>query len=335
MLLLLGSLLVWCTFPKMLHLTSIDENSGIVLLLVARERIFLIRIRQAYLLSKPKADRLSSRVVLFLSVPEEALKEGSLHRVFGSGAKRSWLTSHMSHLEKLISDRDGRALELEEAEIKFLKNAYKRSMGKTGGIFSDDQADAINKARPRHRLIPFFGEEVDTVNWSRGTLPDLVAKVESERKSLDRKGQDGRYAMFVEYESQAAAHAALHEVRHHHPLRMQPRYIGVIPKEVLWYNLTMRPEDRISRGYLATAFIAASIILWSIPIGILATISKIDYWAEKVSWLHWVYDLPGPILAFLRGFVPPYLMSEFVSYVPKFYRREFRIILAFSVMVGG
>jgi hypothetical protein len=82
----------------------------------------------------------------------------------------------------------------------------------------------------------------------------------------------------------------------------------------------MSTANRISRDYVATAFIAATILLWSIPIGIVGAISNINYLARRFHFLRFIDKLPGPVLGLLTGLLPPYLLSEFVSYVPKFFR---------------
>jgi calcium permeable stress-gated cation channel len=299
--------------------------------LVARERMFVVGLRQAHLLTKSNASRLSSRIVLFLSVPIEAVREENLHRVFGPEARRSWTVSDLDQLESLVQDRNNKASALEAAEIAFarkankkrLQHADKRSSTTRNGSYDGDQAlSTEDGSRPRHKSPAFIGKEIDTIQELRTVLPEIVSMIQKVRETKKEQHRKHTTAMFVEYSSQLAAHLAFRQIQHHEPLRMQPRFVGVQPKEVLWANLTLHPSDRIFRGYLATAFIVTTIILWSIPIGVVAAISNINYLTDKVHFLQFINKLPGPILGFLTGFVPPYLMSTFVSYVPKFFLCE-------------
>src|SRR5690348_6493522 len=93
--------------------------------LLARERMFAINLREAYLLSKPVSALLSSRVVLFLSAPEEALDEKNLHRIFGANARRSWPVTKLAKLESLVENRNDKAMDLELAEVHLSKEANK------------------------------------------------------------------------------------------------------------------------------------------------------------------------------------------------------------------
>ncbi|KAI9876392.1 MAG: hypothetical protein M1823_007291, partial [Watsoniomyces obsoletus] len=101
---------------------------------------------------------------------------------------------------------------------------------------------------------------------------------------------------------------------------MQEKFISIQPKEVLWKNLNMKPSQRVSYWYLATALAAATTIFWVIPVGLVGTLSNIDYLTDKVHFLRFINNLPAPVLGFLTGFVPPFLLSTLVSYVPYFFR---------------
>lgn len=303
-----------------------------VMVLVARERLFAIALRQTYLLSASNTTRLSSRVVLFLSVPDEAFREGGLQRVFGNQAKRGWTVSNLNKLEALVQDRNDKASALETAEIALSRKATKkthngnRQNSDTLPVANDHVHDGVSleeQSRPTHKSLPLVGKEVDTIQELRTVLPEVATLIQNIRDTERRTNRHGSPAMFVEFEDQGAAHRACQQVHHHSPLALWPRYVGVQPKEVLWPNLTLHPSDRIFREYLSITFIATTIIFWSIPIGFIAAISNISYLTEKFHFLQFLNNLPRPILGFLQGFVPPYVVSEVVSYVPKFFRCKF------------
>src|SRR5436309_15859513 len=98
------------------------------MVLVTRERIFLIGLRQAYLLSKSNATRLSSRTMLFLSAPKEVVHEENLRRIFGNEARRHWIVTKLDDIESLVSDRNDSAMMLEAAEVKWSINANKKGL---------------------------------------------------------------------------------------------------------------------------------------------------------------------------------------------------------------
>jgi calcium permeable stress-gated cation channel len=305
--------------------------TGFVMVLVARERIFLIGLRQAYLLSKPNATRLSSRTVLFLSAPKEAVNEENLRRIFGDGARNYWLVTELDDLESLVSQRNDIAMMLEAADVKWLRNINKKRLqgshksNSSNGYRLEDGGDisAIDKdSRPTHSLTPLVGKKVDTIQWSRGQVSEKAAQIQKAQEVASKGNSKHGCAIFVEFETQAAAQKAYRQPSFHQPLHLDPRYIGVAPKEVIWKNLSFSLANHISRGSAATAFIAATILLWSIPIGILGTISNINYLTEQFHFLRFINKLPGSVLCLITGLLPPYLISELVSYVPKFFRCE-------------
>ena len=70
----------------------------------------------------------------------------------------------------------------------------------------------------------------------------------------------------------------------------------------------------------ALAFIIVFTIFFAIPVGLISTLSNVKSLANRYDWLDWINRLPPWILGLLTGLLPPYLVSEFVSYVPKLFR---------------
>jgi hypothetical protein len=301
---------------------------GFVMVWTARERLFLIGARQAYLLSENNASRLSSRVVLFLNVPDEALDEGRLQQIFGKDAEKSWPVSNLSDLEDLIDERNQTATSLETAEIKLLQKAVKNILknngkGKANNPSSLENGDASlveSSERPKHKLTPVIGEKVDSVEHLRKKVPDLASKVDNMREEKPKPSELTSSATFVAYKNQAAAQKAYRQITFHPNLPTRLRFIGVQPKEVIWNNMTLSLQTRLSKASVATIFIIALIILWSIPIGIVGTLSNINYLTDKVHFLRFINNAPPWLLGLVTGLLPPYLMSSFIAYVPKFMR---------------
>lgn len=286
--------------------------------MITRERLFVVGLRQAYQTIPLHASRLSSRVVLFLAVPADALEEENLQRYFGDDAVRSWPVSNLEHVEDLVSKRESAVDSLEQAELKLLKKGRKKQTNSSNG---DGESAGVNdRDRPVHRSKYLVGKRIDTISRLREQLPDLISDLDQVRRT-DSSGKNKRTgALFVEFKDQVAAHQAFQQVRHPSPLVFQPKFIGVQPKEVIWQNLNMDPSVRITYSYLAIGVAIATIILWSIPVGIIGTISNINYLTDKVHFLRFINKLPDPILGLITGLVPPLLLSTAVSYVPYFFK---------------
>ena len=80
-------------------------------------------MRQAYLSSPYYSQRLSSRTVLFTSVPRRYLDEARIRKLYGDSVKRIWLPRTSKHLANLVKEREQTALRLEKAEIELIRNA--------------------------------------------------------------------------------------------------------------------------------------------------------------------------------------------------------------------
>lgn len=98
-------------------------GTGFVLYMVARESVYFINLRQAYMLSPYYANQVSSRTVLFTCVPQQVLDERKLRRVFGDAVKNVWIPRETEDLDKLVDEREQTAARLEKAEILLVKKA--------------------------------------------------------------------------------------------------------------------------------------------------------------------------------------------------------------------
>lgn len=306
-----------------------------VMFTVARERLWLIGLRQAWTLSKPVAKRLSSRTVLFLSAPRDALEEGNMHRFFGDGAVRIWPVAKTEALESLVSSRKSKIEQLEAAEMSLIRKANKEGRRRAKKIQLQDGnfdyealPDAVKKSiRPRHKpkVSPLSGK-VDSIEWLRKKIKEEEDKIEDARKSYEITDTNGGAAVFVEYNTCAEAQRACQQVATSELLALGPRYTGVKPNEVIWKNLTIPPARRISEEGTALAIVIATIVFWSIPSGLIGLISNISYLADNFEWLSFLRNLPEPVIGLLSGLIPPLATSYLSKIVPNIFRSTYSII---------
>ncbi|KAF4633641.1 hypothetical protein G7Y89_g4484 [Cudoniella acicularis] len=119
------AILAWIFFGKYTGfiVREMLNKKGFILYMVARESVYFISLRQAYLLSPLYANRLSSRVVLFTCVPQQTLDERKLRRIFGDTVKNIWIPRDTEELDQLVKEREQTANRLERAEITLIKKA--------------------------------------------------------------------------------------------------------------------------------------------------------------------------------------------------------------------
>ena len=317
------------------------DGTGFVFYMVMRESIYYVNLRQAYLLSPLYANRISSRTVLFTSVPKEYQDERKLRRVFGPQVKNLWIANDCQEIEELVEERDKVAMKLEAAETKLVKLAVKNRLkaAKKGGS-SEAALDAVDgagdgesgsvaarwvqpKQRPTHRLKLIIGRKVDTINWCRSELQHLIPKIDAMQAKM-RAGQ-GTFicSAFVEFYNQTEAQAAYQSLAHHQPLHMSPRFIGVRPEEIIWKNLTINWASRVSRNIVTTAFVIALIIFWAIPVAFVGAVSNIKALASgeegqpaPLPWLSFINEIPPIILGLVQGLLPSILLAVLMALLP-------------------
>ncbi|KUI54893.1 Uncharacterized protein RSN1 [Cytospora mali] len=305
---------------------------GFVMYLIFRECVYYINLRQAFLISPFYGNRVSSRTVLFTSVPDSYLDERTLRKVFGNSVQHIWITGATDGVEKLVKERDKVAYKLEKAEVKLIKLANKERIKALKGSPADEHKthpplDAESgsiaarwvpiKKRPSHRtgFLGLIGNKVDTIDWCRSELTRLIPETEAAQADY-RSGSSKKIpAVFIEFKSQAEAETAFQVVTHHAGLQMSPRYIGVTPQDVVWSSLTVPWWQRLVRRYAVLAFITALIIFWAIPVAVVGVISNVSY-LETLSFLTWLKKIPSIIMGVVTGLLPSVALSILMSLVP-------------------
>ncbi|KAF1830421.1 DUF221-domain-containing protein [Decorospora gaudefroyi] len=298
-----------------------------VMFTVARERLWLIGLRQAWNLSKTNAKRLSSRTVLYLSAPTAALDEGNMQRFFGNDAVRIWPVTKGEKLMSLVSQRDSKVEQLESAEMSLILSVNKEVGNSHNRNIKYEQLPKQMKKslRPTHKSkTPVVGKEVDSISRFRDQIKEKEDEVNKARESNEAvQSLGGAAAVFVEFRTQPAAQRAYQQIASSDILSLTPRFVGTKPSEVVWANLNIQPARRISQSGVALTLVVATIIFWSIPVSIVGAISNIEYLADNVSWLAFLNKLPPSIMSLLSGLIPPLLLSALARYVPNIFRYIF------------
>ena len=319
--------------------------------MVMRESIYFINLRQAYLLSPLYANRISSRTVLFTSVPKEYLNEGKLRRMFGKQVKNLWIANECEEIEKLVEERDKVAMKLEAAETKLVKLAvtnrlkamkkgthHDEGVGSTVNGHEDAESGSMAarwvqpKQRPTHRLKFLIGKKVDTINWCRSELERLIPKIDAMQATY--RAGEGKFigSVFVEFYTQTDAQAAYQSLAHHQPLHMSPRFIGINPEEVIWSSLKISWSSRIIRNIATTAFVTLLIVFWAIPVAFVGAISNIKQLSQgspgkppTLPWLSFINKIPSVILGLVQGLLPSVLLAVLMALLPIILRKMAKI----------
>jgi hypothetical protein len=304
--------------------------SVFVMFVILRERLWLISMRQAWAHLRNHESKLSSRTVLFLSAPKDALEEGNMTRIFGDAAVRVWPACKATALRELVSERDSKLEQLELAETAFIQNAYKRIRkeknkdsrnGPEVSNYDDLPQGVRERIRPKRRLgHGITGDEVDSIRWLRERIMNIESQIQDARAKQSGIETGSSGAVFVAFKTITDAQKASQQVLSPTVLALTPRYPGISPKEVLWDNVFLTPERRASQEAIATALVMGLILFWSIPSGLIGLVSNISYLADSAEWLAWLKALPDPVIGLLSGLLPPLATSLLSKYVPNIFR---------------
>ncbi|KAJ4373029.1 phosphate metabolism protein 7 [Neocucurbitaria cava] len=296
----------------------------LVLVIIARESFYTVNLRQAYRRSPWGASRLSSRTILFTNVPK-TLSQTALFEMF-PGVKHAWVASNTKDLDELVEDRDKTAMKLEAGEVQLSRDAnmnrIKADKGKKHFVASDvsDGTKWIDpKKRPTHKLKFLIGKKVDTIEYGRSHLAELLPKITQEQDKHWNGQGDLVGAVFLEFDTQRHAQDAwqVMQKRKTKPnKKLQARQLGVMPQEVVWGNLRIKPAEHLVRWAIATAFITVMIIFFAIPVSFVGLISNINYLASRFSWLSWILKIPKVILGVITGLLPSVLLAVLMALVP-------------------
>ena len=295
--------------------------------MITRESVFYASLRQVYLLSPMYANRISSRTVLFLAVPDKYLSEAKLRRVFGRTVHRVWITPDCTKLEDLVKKRDDLAYRLEDAETTLVKRANKAITKSKSKLTTEEleaaqegmSPSALTAMRPTHRQR-FSGKKVDTIDWLRAELSDVIPQVDELQEKHRRGETKSLSAVFIEFNTQTDAQIAYQTLSHHHPFRMTPRFIGIQPEHVVWSALRYSWWQRIIRKFAIQGFITALIIFWSIPSALVGTISNVSYLTNLLTFLKFIDELPQFIKGVISGLLPSIALALLMALVPPILR---------------
>jgi signal recognition particle receptor subunit alpha len=201
---------------------------------------------------------------------------------------------------------------LETSEIKFIQAVTKKQRED-----KKEKTSNFDKAlRPTHRTKPLIGHKVDSIGYYRNQTKEVLPKIQSVQRSHLAGKEKLASAVFIEFETMAAAEAAFNDNHYRRPTKFTARQMGVLPEEVIWKNLGMGSKNRMLRHIMATIAISALILLWSIPVAIVGIISNVNYLMENVPFLQWIDSIPQVILGVITGLLPVILLAVLMALVP-------------------
>lgn len=162
--------------------------------------------------------------------------------------------------------------------------------------------------------IPLIGKKVDTIYHCRKELARLNAEIDEDQAHPERYPLMN--SAFIQFNHQVAAHMACQSLSHHVPRQMDPRTVEVNPNYILWDNLTMKWWERYLRMFGVIVLIIGLIIFWGIPVSFTGALSQISTLTEELPWLGFLNDMPGWLVSFVQGVLPPLFLAILFAVLP-------------------
>lgn len=288
---------------------------GFIVYVITRERKFFIGLRQAYYLSPLHALRLSSRTVMFLSLPKDQCTSAQVKEKF-SHALKVWMVPNCEDLQDLVDDRNKEWQRLEKAQLQMMQNVHKNAS--KGKLDNENPLRGVDE--PTHRTKPLIGKKVKTITYSRSALTRMNQEIKTAQKELfDGKGEV-LSATFVEFDNQLEAQKAIQFAVSSKRTEWNPRHIGVQPDEIIWKNLGTSCKSRKIKMFAATVIISLIILFWTIPVAFIGVLTNINYLTRQVSFLSFIDNIPSVILGVVTGLLPTVLLAVLMALVPIFCR---------------
>jgi hypothetical protein len=206
---------------------------GWIMFVIGRETIYLAKVRQAYMLTTWNASRISQRTVLFTNVPEKHLSLESLRTLFPKVAQ-IWLVPDVDDLDDDVEELEKTIPKLEKSEIKWMQQVNKKQKKRSG----EKNAGLEKKLRPTHKLKLLIGKKVDSIDYYSNQIKELLPKIQAAQRSHLARQEKLMSAVFIEFETMAAAQSAASHNQHRKPTSDPvARQMGVLPQEIIWKNL--------------------------------------------------------------------------------------------------
>ncbi|ORY82127.1 hypothetical protein BCR37DRAFT_38898 [Protomyces lactucae-debilis] len=302
---------------------------------IFREHRHYLQVRQEYLTSPGHAESMQACTVLVTQIPAAFRSKTALSSAFSGypgGIRHITMNRNLDKLEELVEERSKAALKLEAAQIKLIKTAIKKQGmdnkhdGNEAGEGAAGQHVPVGK-RPSHKLgfLGVLGKKVDTIDWCESELQRLNNEIEHGKANMDE--QPMMNSAFLTFHNQTAAQMALQTITHRDPYAMHPRYTEIAPHDVVWNNMSLTWQQRLVKSSIVTAFIAALILLWSVPVAFVGTLSNIDYLTDKVPFLRFINNCPEVLKGLITAYLPIVLLAVLMALLP--------VIMRFCAKTAG
>ena len=177
---------------------------------------------------------------------------------------------------------------------------------------------SMRVAQPHHAdafKIPligrFFSNKVDTIYYCRRELARLNREIDLDIEEADQCPRNG--SAFIQFNTQKAAHLACQAVADTRPGRMAHRTVEMSPADINWPALNYTRRNRAIRLVVFVLLFILVVFVFGLISFVTGILSQASTLAGSTSWLRWINTLPGWLLSFIQGTLPPVILVIILS----------------------
>ncbi|XP_059439389.1 CSC1-like protein ERD4 [Corylus avellana] len=194
---------------------------------------------------------------------------------------------------------------------------YKKKLAHAEAIYGQSKTTRKPEgARPTNRtgFLGLFGEKVDSLEYYRGKIHELIPKLESEQKiTLREKQQDAALVFFTNRVTAASAAQCLHA-------QMVDKWTvtdAPEPHQLIWTNLKIKFFQRQLRQHVVYFVVALAILFYMIPIGFISAFTTLDNLKKLLPFIKPIVNVKA-LKTVLEAFLPQLALIIFLALLPKF-----------------
>ncbi|KAJ7559063.1 hypothetical protein O6H91_04G068200 [Diphasiastrum complanatum] len=222
-------------------------------------------------------------------------------KLYGESYERCLVVMKLKKTSKFWKELEKFKEKLTLSEARFLSSKTK---AKPEGI------------RPQHRTQFFglFGSKVDSIDYFREKIKDLVARLEAEQSRVRIKEQEGAAFVFFNNRITAAAAAQAMHAPSGRTWRTMP---APQPKDVVWENVLIPFYERLIRQAVVYLIVFLTVLFYMIPVAFISAVTSWNNLEIAFPFMKTIGKV-GPLHAILQAYLPQLALSGFLALLPTF-----------------
>ena len=281
--------------------------------MIDRELQTINAIRQTFLASSQQ----TGSIVLLSQVPSNLSDENSLKSYFKQWAHlmtNFYVVRDPRQLRKLIQKRDKLLEELESTEINFVR----QRVLKRGHSVERPQIRLIQLPQPSQLF--FRGPSVDKLQHLRRAVANLNKSILTLQGSTVQTKVKASTSILIHLSDSVAAQCMSSTPASSDPNKMNLRYLGDSPQEIVYDHLGLGRNEEQIRRFVAWQLNLSLILLWTVPIALTAALSQLQALATAISIEDAISHWPSWVLGILQGVLPSLALSMLMMLFPRLLR---------------